>query len=258
MPTPNPTFTIITATFNAAATLERTLRSVERQTCDSVEHLIMDGASTDATLQLARAYAERQPQRSISVVSEPDSGLYDAFNKGIARARGTYIVFLNAGDTLHADDTLATIAAALPCDDEARLPAVVYGETDIVDADGTFLRHRRLTAPRRLTWKSFQQGMRVCHQSFYALRTLVPTYDLQYRFSADFDWCVRVLKSASEQHRSTLRIDAVLTDYLAEGLTTQNHRASLRERYRIMAHHYGRLRTLLLHGWFVLRAVFKR
>ncbi len=249
----NPDISIITATYNAANTLEPTLRSVEQQTCTKFEHLIVDGGSKDKTLSLVDAYIQRNPSLNISCVSEPDRGLYDALNKGIARAKGTYIVFLNAGDSFHSKDTLATVIEKMQ-----QNPAVIYGETDLVDGERRFLRHRRLKAPKRLTWKSFQQGMLVCHQSFYARRDLVPTYDLQYRFSADFDWCIRVMKEAQRRHLPLVNTNEILTDYLSEGLTTQNHKASLNERFEIMAKHYGRLKTYLLHAWFAVRAVFKK
>ena len=270
-----PDISIITATYNAADTLEPTLQSVEQQTYINFEHLIVDGGSKDQTLSLVDAYIQRNPNLNISCVSEPDRGLYDALNKGIARAKGKYIVFLNAGDSFHSKDTLETVTqrilpssslafgkgdeeettAHIPTETE---PAVIYGETDLVDHERHFLRHRRLKAPKQLTWKSFQQGMLVCHQSFYARRDLVPTYDLQYRFSADFDWCIRVLKEAQQQHLPIVNTGAILTDYLSEGLTTQNHKASLHERFDIMAKHYGRLKTYLLHAWFAVRAVFKK
>ena len=249
----NPDISIITATYNAADTLEPTLRSVEQQTCTNFEHLIVDGGSKDKTLSLVDAYIQRNPSLNISCVSEPDRGLYDALNKGIARAKGTYIVFLNAGDSFHSKDTLATVIEKMQ-----QNPAVIYGETDLVDGERRFLRHRRLKAPKRLTWKSFQQGMLVCHQSFYARRDLVPTYDLQYRFSADFDWCIRVMKEAQRRHLPLVNTNEILTDYLSEGLTTQNHKASLNERFEIMAKQYGRLKTYLLHAWFAVRAVFKK
>lgn len=254
-----PDITLITATYNASATLEPTLHSVEQQTYTNFEHLIVDGASKDGTLQLIDAYVRRNPKLSISVVSEPDKGLYDALNKGIARAQGKYLVFLNAGDSLHSVETLATVAKVISSTpDPASLPAVIYGETDLVDSERRFLRHRRLQVPQKLTWKSFKQGMLVCHQSFYARRDLVPTYNLQYRFSADFDWCIRILKEAKRLNLPTVNTGAILTDYLAEGLTTQNHKASLRERFNIMANHYGRFTTYLLHVWFAVRSVFKK
>lgn len=96
--------------------------------------------------------------------------------------------------------------------------------------------------------------MLVCHQAFFAKASLVEPYDLQYRFSADFDWCIRVMKKARTLHNTHL----TLIDYLEEGMTTQNRQASLRERFRIMARHYGLMSTVAHHAWFVLRAVIKK
>lgn len=246
-------FTLITVTFNAEGTLERTLRSVERQTHRDFQHIIMDGASTDGTLRMAQAYAQRNDGLAIEVVSEPDQGLYHAMNKALRRAMGDYVVFLNAGDCLHAPDTLERLANC-----SASRPAVLYGETDIVDGEGRFLRTRRLQAPEQLTWRSFRAGMLVCHQSFYARRDLAPEYDLRYRFSADVDWCIRVMKAAAERGEPLVNAHCVLTDYLQEGMTTRHHRASLRERFRVMARHYGWGATLAMHAWFALRAVIKQ
>ena len=103
----NPLFTIITCTYNAEHTLERTIKSVDGQTYPDIEHLIIDGASKDGTLEIA-ATSERA-----RVVSEPDKGLYDAMNKGISLAKGAYIIFLNAGDCFHRDDTLSEVASML-------------------------------------------------------------------------------------------------------------------------------------------------
>lgn len=247
-----PTFTLVTVTWNAASTLPATLASTGAQTCRSFEHLIMDGASTDGTQALVERYREENPDVQITLRSEPDKGLYDAMNKGIRLARGKYIVFLNAGDRFHSSETLAKVAA-LRTD-----AGVLYGETDLVDAAGRFVRHRRLQAPERLTWRKFREGMLVCHQSFYVRRDVALTYDLSYKYSADFDWCIRVMKEVEKRGLPMLNTHLVLTDYLTEGMTTANHRASLLERLHIMAHHYGWLTAIGMHGWFVVRALLKK
>lgn len=255
-------FSVITCVYNAEPVLRRTLDSVRHQTYRAIEHLIIDGASTDASLTMAREYQRRSMEREtghdVVIYSEPDKGLYDAMNKGIARATGDYLVFLNAGDTFPSADTLEMAAG---CVGEAeRLPAVLYGDTHIVDDGGHFLRARRLRPPRKLSWRSFSRGMLVCHQSFYALRDIardVP-YDTRYRYSADVDWCIRVMKEGARRALPMRNTQLVLTHFLDGGMTSQHHKASLEERFRVMRRHYGLPLTLVMHAWFVVRAFFKK
>ena len=185
----HPKFSIITVTYNAGAVLEDTIQSVITQTYRNVEYIIVDGDSKDHTLDIINRYREHIH----TLVSEPDKGLYDAMNKGIRLATGDYLCFLNAGDELHEDDTLQLMVHSIT---GTELPDVLYGETAIVDEEGHFLRMRRLSAPEDLNWKSFKDGMLVCHQAFFPRRELAEPYDLRYRFSADFDWCIRIMKKA--------------------------------------------------------------
>jgi glycosyltransferase involved in cell wall biosynthesis len=237
---------VITVTYNAEHTLERTLKSVREQTYPAIEHIIVDGNSNDGTVALIHRYENER----LKWISEPDKGLYDAMNKGIKMATGDYLCFLNAGDTFYDTDTVQKIFASI---DEDHSPDILYGETAIVDDNGRFLHMRRLQAPKNLTWKSFKHGMVVCHQAFIVKRELVEPYDLSYRFSADFDWCIRMMKKAKNIYNT----DLILVDYLNAGMTTANRKASLRERYRIMEKHYGKVSTFLYHIWFVIRAMIK-
>lgn len=244
---PTPKFSVITVCYNAEATIEDTIQSVISQTYHHVEYIIVDGASKDRTMDIVNCYREH----IAIVVSERDKGLYDAMNKGIGLATGDYLCFLNAGDSFHEDDTLQQMVHSIHT---PQLPDVLYGETELVDHEGHFLRMRRLSAPEVLTWKSFRQGMLVCHQAFFPRRDLVMPYDLRYRFSADFDWCIKIMKKSKVLHNTHL----TLIDYLAEGMTTRNHKASLKERFRIMTRHYGWTSTLAFHLWFVLRLLLKK
>ncbi len=246
---------LVTVTYNAETTLERTLQSVERQSFKDFEHIIMDGASKDRTIAIAEEYKQRNRNSEIVIVSEPDKGLYDAMNKAMDKARGKYVCFLNAGDKLHEADTLAKVAQM----DSAHPNAgVIFGDTDIVDEHGTFISHRRLHPKEVMTWKDFRHGMLICHQAFYARKEITTHYDLTYRFSADFDWCVRTMKKAATQSLPLVNSHSILVDYLSEGMTTANHKASLRERFNIMCKHYGTIPTFLMHLWFVVRQVVKR
>ena len=257
-----PLITIATVTYNAEATLQRTLDSVAAQDYARIEHLIVDGVSKDKTLSLVQRYVEQNNNRhQIRLTSEPDEGLYDAMNKALSLAAGEYIVFLNAGDKLHSQDTISNIVTCAKWrKGNHRNPAILYGETDLVDNDGNFLRHRRLTTPENLTWKDFLSGMRVCHQSFYARTDLArsESYNLAYHYSADYDWCIRIMKKAAKRRIPIKNTHQILTDYLNEGMTTKNHRKSLIERLKLMAHHYGWPNALVAHAWFIIRAVIKR
>lgn len=272
---PRPKFTIATVTYNAAALIECTIESIEQQDYSAVEHIIIDGNSQDETLTLIQHYLERnsiaEHRHELIVRSEPDEGLYDAMNKALQLATGDYILFLNAGDTLHSPSVLSQIAQQISATEAAgsALPGVVYGHTDLVDEHGTFLRHRRLMPSANLCWKSFKSGMLVCHQSFLAAtdiaRELPYAYKL-YRYSADFDWCIRIMQEANRQGRPLMMArsgegqELIISNFLHsdDGTTRQHHQASLWERFRIMNHHYGLLSTCLQHAWFVLRAVVKR
>ena len=259
--------TYVTITYNAAKVLQRTLDRVLQQDYPNIVHLIIDGASTDDTLKLVDDYIARsnaaENGHRIQVTSEPDKGIYDAMNKGLRSLDGDYVCFLNAGDFLPAADTVSKIAEAATNTHHqtpnTQLPAVLYGDTDIVDGEGRFLHHRRLSPPEHLTWKSFRQGMLVCHQAFYA-RTdfaIATPYDMQYRYSADVDWCIRVMKAAEKENVPLLNLKMVVANYTEEGQTTLHHRESLCERYKVMEHHYGRIQTCVLHVWFVIRALLK-
>uniref|UniRef100_A0AB33JR21 Glycosyltransferase family 2 protein n=4 Tax=unclassified Prevotella TaxID=2638335 RepID=A0AB33JR21_9BACT len=255
------TFTIVTCTYCAEHVLQRTVDSVLRQSYGKVEHLIIDGASTDGTLAIVQRYIQANEEvgmHRVVLKSEPDRGLYDAMNKGIMEATGDYLVFLNAGDVFPYADTLELVAGQVGEDEE--LPGVLYGDTDVVDDDGAFLYHRRLSPPEHLTWRSFRQGMLVCHQAFYARTDIARCnpYNLNYRLSADVDWCIRVMKDTENRQLSLRHLHMVVVNYLEGGMSIKNHRASLRERFLIMCHHYGLFTTYLMHAWFIIRNLVKR
>ena len=252
------TITYVTITYNAAQVLQRTLDSVLQQDYPDIVHLIIDGASTDGTIQLIDDYVQRSNAADnghrIQVTSEPDHGIYDAMNKGLRSLDGDYVCFLNAGDFLPAPDTVSKIVASVSQGD---LPAVLYGDTDIVDGEGRFLHHRRLAPPENLTWKSFRQGMLVCHQAFYA-RTdfaIATPSDQRYSYSADVDWCIRIMKAAAKENVPLHNLHMVVANYTQEGQTTLHHRESLIERFKVMGRHYGWLTTIMMHLWFVIRSM---
>lgn len=257
------TFSVVTITYNAEKVLQPTLDSVLMQNYSHIEHIIIDGASKDNTLQIALNHQKLSNKadngHTIIIQSEPDKGLYDAMNKGLQKATGDYIIFLNAGDRFPKVETLKKVAIIAEPGDGEEMPAVLYGNTDIIDKDGIFLYHRQKEPPEDLTWKSFKEGMLVCHQAFYARTDIAKAlpYNTKYHYSADIDWCINVMKEGERRGLLIKNVHTVVANYLKEGQTTLHHRASLIERYKIMCKHYGTFKTSLHHLRFLIHHFIK-
>ena len=177
--------TIITASYNSAATIGDTMRSVVRQTHSDIEHIIVDGGSTDDTLAIVRADGSRVAR----IVSEADKGIYDAMNKGLHLATGEFVGFLNADDMLATSDTVAKIAAA------SALADVVYGDLLYVDKD------RPAEVVRYWNSGAFSQarlryGWMPPHPTLYLRRSVqqaLGVFDLRLCIAADYDFMLRCL-----------------------------------------------------------------
>ena len=238
-----PLISVITVTYNAQDVIGKTLKSLEQQSFKDFEHIVVDGASSDKTIKLVN-----EASLPGIVVSEPDKGLYDAMNKGLKLANGRYLIFLNAGDAFHSVDTLSNYASEALKDRD-----IIYGDTDIVDQNGSRISARHLSVPDTLSERSFSDGMLICHQAFMVKRILAPEYNTSYRFSADYDWCVKCIKNSNPD--TCVNLNQVTIDYLNAGLTDKNKMKSLKERFNIMAKHYGLWLTLLKHFPFIFRAL---
>lgn len=187
--------TVVTVAYNAEATIADTVRSVAAQTGVDVEHLIVDGASSDRTVEIAR----REGGPALRVISEPDRGLYDAMDKGLKAASGDVIGFLNADDFFCRTDALAIIAAAL----EASGADAVAAGVAIVDPARTTQVTRAYAAASFRPWMLRFAHMPP-HPGFYVRLTaarLVGGYEPDYRIAGDFDWLVRFYLT----HRLTAR-----------------------------------------------------
>lgn len=245
MNNPQPLVSIITITFKAENTLPPTMQSLREQSCRNFEHIIIDGASTDNTISVARSLSSSPATR---ILSEPDNGIYDAMNKGLRMARGQYLLFLNAGDSFASPDSLRKFAEAASDN-----PDIIYADTMIVDDQRNILRPRHLSVPDRLTAESFSNGMLVCHQAFMVRRDIAPLYDTAYRLSADYDWTIRCIKAADPDKCINLHSPEI--HYLDDGVSEKHKLQSLKERFRIMARHYGLPKTILRHAAFIPRAI---
>ena len=172
-----PFFSIITVVFNSAAGFEKTAKSLLEQDFRDFEWIVVDGGSTDGTVEIARELTD--PSRDI-LVSEPDEGVYDAMNKGLRRARGAVVQFLNANDWFADENVLSKVSAAFDEDVGA-----VYGDTLLLLHDG-----RLLSRPASEPGATLHRRMPFSHQAFFARREIHLRYPFDLRFGVAGDRAV--------------------------------------------------------------------
>lgn len=186
----SPRFSIVTVTYNNRVGLEETRRSVLEQSFAGYEWIVIDGASKDGTPDLLA----RESDERLSYVSEPDGGIYDAMNKGLDRACGDYVVFLNAGDRFADRDVLAELDAHIG----AKKPVVVYGDSIEFDETKSFYKAARQPSENRLVMFTHHQAILYRTDVAQAHR-----YDLSYKISCDWVMTTRILRSGGERLRFT-------------------------------------------------------
>lgn len=237
-----PKLSVITVVYNNVRDIERSILSVLNQTYQPIEYLVIDGGSTDGTLEIISQYKERLAV----LVSEPDAGIYDAMNKGLDLATGDYVLFMNSGDEIYDAETVAKVFGTEPDAD------IYYGETEMFNEQWQSLGRRRHQIPETFTWKSFKYGMSISHQAIYLKRSLVEPYDLSYKLSADIDWIIKAAKKA----KKIVNTRQYVAKYLVGGMSKAKHRQSLVERFNIFSKHYGLLPNILNHGYIALKLAF--
>lgn len=241
-----PKLSVITIVYNNVRHIERTVKSVVNQTYPNIQYIVIDGASTDGTLQVLNQYRDHISQ----LISEPDKGIYDAMNKGLRMATGDYVLFMNSGDEIYAPNTVTNVFATEPDAD------IYYGETEMINEHGESLGQRRHKAPEQFTWRDFKYGMSISHQAIYIKRSLAEPYDPRYSLSADIAWILKAAKKAGK----IVNVHQYVARYLVGGMSKKKHRQSLVERFNIMREYYGLLPTIFNHlviafnlGWYWLR-----
>lgn len=207
---------IITITYNSAKSLPRALQSVQSQLYGDIEHVIVDGASTDGTTDLIKKYADQY--KNVRWISEPDKGIYDALNKGIRMATGDAIGFLHSDDVFYSTDSVAHIARAL----EEEGVQVVYGDLQYCNGEKVVRR-----------WKSndfnpcaLKYGWMPPHPTVYVRREVyqeVGEYDEWFRISADYDMMLRIFTAG---YRSRY-LPEVLVSMEVGGASNKNTKARL-------------------------------
>jgi glycosyltransferase involved in cell wall biosynthesis len=241
-----PDLTIITVTYNAALFVERTLKSLAVQSQTNFEYIVIDGNSKDDTLHILSKYSFLISK----LISEPDNGIYDAMNKGLKLATGKYVWFMNAGDEVYDEDTVCNLRYYMK-----DVVDIIYGDTMMVSEDGLDIGLRSNVTPHKLpntlTKNSFRYGMVVCHQSFIVKKEIAPAY-IQHNLSADIDWEIKCV----EKSKTSVKTDFIISKYLLGGISKQNHRKSLIDRFLVLKTHFGVWQNLLAHLYIILRSIY--
>jgi len=212
---------IITVVFNSRDLLEKTIKSIISQSVKNYEIVIIDGGSTDGTLDIIKKYENNIQYWK----SESDSGIYDAMNKGLKAAKGDYIWFLNAGDEIYSNDTICNLKKL------SIYPDVFYGDVEYIDSEGNNLGTRKLKKPpENFHWRHLLKGMVVSHQSFIIKREKSEYYNLDYKYCADIDWMINSMKICSDVFDTKM----ILSKFLVGGYSKRNIIKSNRERYKIL------------------------
>ncbi|MCP4122231.1 MAG: glycosyltransferase, partial [Bacteroidetes bacterium] len=167
---------IITVTYNCAELIRPTLDSILKSKPDGLEYIVIDGASTDGTVDIIRSFGKDIDL----IVSEPDSGIYNAMNNGLRVATGEYVLYINAGDLLYTNKVFPAIADQMGKSNSD----IYFGDTMLMDNSGRELGLRSSASsralPSTLNWRSLERGMVVSHQSFIVKRSIAPLYQLKY------------------------------------------------------------------------------
>lgn len=211
-----PKITVITVVFNGRPFIERTILSVIGQTYSNLEYIVIDGGSTDGTIEIIKRYGEKIDYWH----SETDAGIYDAMNIGLGKATGRWVNFMNAGDTFHKQDTVAEVFAT-----RQQTATVIYGAVEIVYPNLT-----RVQAPG--SPEKFWQGMQFCHQSAFidvAYHQAHP-FNIVNKIAADFDFFYQ----AYCLNATFLKIDAVISTVIAGGVSDKSRIRAILEWMKVV------------------------
>jgi len=209
-----PKISIITVCFNAEKYIEQTIKSVIEQKCSEIEYIVVDGASTDKTLNIIRKYESKITQW----ISEPDKGIADAMNKGIRLATGDYLLFLNADDYFQASDAIAVVTSWMgECKD------IYIYDTIFLKKEGGVRRHSGAFG-KRINFKG------VCHQGVLCKKDLfekIGSFNTSFKVCMDYDFFMRAYRyGATGQY-----IDEILSVMRDGGISSRQDWPSLKQRF---------------------------
>lgn len=237
-------FSVVTICFNCEREIEATLLSVLGQTYSNVDYVVIDGKSSDGTMNIVRKYED-----SIStIVSEPDTGIYNAMNKGLRHCKGDYVIFMNAGDAFAGDTVLERLSAMICVQEET--PSLVYGNY-MESQGGTVIPNRDY---RRCWYGMFTSHQAMAYNLAF-LRDKGICYDETYRIAADYKFTISVIAAGS----NVLRTDVCFAKFDTTGVSCSNPDLGLAEadRARREVFGYGKVRIALIHSLLLVARFMK-
>ena len=239
-----PLVSIVTVCLNSGATIRDTLDSVRQQSYPEIEHIIIDGVSTDNTLQIVEEFSDSVS----SVISEKDRGIYDAMNKGIKAATGDIVYFLNSDDSLCDSDVLTNVVSTFNNNPEIEL---LYGNAVVVTKDGQYQRKFNWLTKRNLIYSY------LCHQVIFTKKSVfneVGEFDLSYRIVSDFDWLLRVFNAGVK----TCYLDMDIANFWGEGQHMSDQSFSDNERQNVKLKYQNHIAYKLGHITFRIMRKFRK
>lgn len=212
---------VVTIAYNAGDVIERTIRSVVAQTYDDMEYVLVDGGSNDGTLSIIKRYASRIDKW----VSEPDSGIYEAMNKGVKMSSGEFCIFMNAGDMFFGDNVLKAVAPLLD-----RRYSIIMGNQIVLSHEGRFLSYSR-------HWEKFNKNKlffdSIHHQASFIRRAdmIEHPYDESYRMVSDWKLALDLIGSSPEKY---IGIDVDVSLFFRDGISETHYEYGRNERESII------------------------
>ncbi len=243
-----PRISVVTVVKNGHQFIEQTIKSVLGQSYENVEYIVIDGSSTDGTVDIIRSYESRLTRW----LSEPDKGIADAFNKGLALATGDYVMFLNADDALISSEVLEHIAHEIV---RTGFPVLIYGDCNVLDRESDEVLYR---ADIAFSGKGLRRGQMLPHPSLFTHRSYFEKYvefDVRFKMGMDYEWLLR-----GGLKERVVHVPLLVTSVRNGGMSTLDRARAVDEiilalkKNHLISSAWGEYR---LRAYFQLRAVVK-
>jgi len=219
-------FSIITVCYNAEDVLNETIQSVVGQKFEQIEYIIIDGNSTDGTLNIIRNYEDKVD----CVISEPDQGIYDAMNKGLRLAKGKFVNFLNAGDRFVSNSILNEITSQI----DISFTEIISGDFILINNKNNTQRNIRT---KSISYNNLKKDFYACHQSIFINKNIAKEYDLNYQIKADYKWVLEALAQVKEDQ--VCKLDFPIVYYAEEGFSNNYLFKNLKELIQLHYEFFG-------------------